>query len=141
MGTAANDFPMLLIRAKAGPSQIHGLGLIAQEFIPAGTILWRFQEGFDVKIPEAKLAEWSEAAREAIDYYAYFHEASRTYILSSDDDRFTNHSEHPNTMAMEDHMVATRDIQAGEEITSNYDQFRKLNFFPTTAAKQASGDV
>lgn len=121
---------MLLIRARAGPSQIHGLGLIAQEAIPAGTVMWRFQEGFDVKIPASRLENFSENAREQILYYAYFHEESQTYVLSSDDDRFTNHSDDPNTRAVEDYVYAVRDIAAGEEITSNYDEFFKLSYRP-----------
>ena len=58
---------MLLIRARAGPSQIHGLGLIAQEAVPQGTVMWRFQEGFDVKIPAVRLEDFSENAREQME--------------------------------------------------------------------------
>ena len=39
---------MLLVDARAGLSEVHGIGLIAQEFIPRGTRIWTFQEGFDL---------------------------------------------------------------------------------------------
>lgn len=119
---------MLLIKARAGPSKIHGLGLIAKEFIPKGTVMWKFKAGFDVEIPESLLPELSPNAQDQIEYYAYFHEELRTYVLSSDDDRFTNHSDDPNTAARHDVMIAIRDIAEGEEITSDYSQFAGLNF-------------
>ena len=54
---------MLLINARVGPSSIQGLGLIAQQFIPTGTIVWSFVAGFDVEIPESFLQSLSEPAR------------------------------------------------------------------------------
>ena len=47
---------MLLVDARAGLSEIHGIGLIAQEFIPKGTCIWKFQEGFDLAIPEEEIS-------------------------------------------------------------------------------------
>jgi len=115
---------MLLVNARAGMSSIHGYGLIAQEFIPRGTIIWRFQPGFDVVIPEAEIERLSPAARDQVLYYAYFDKQNHSFILSSDDDRFTNHSDEPNSTSKAhcdgDFVVAIRDIQPGEEITINY---------------------
>ncbi len=119
---------MLLVNAKAGPSRIHGIGLIAQEFIPKGTVVWEFLPGFDVLIPEADLERLSPAAREQAIYWSYFHLATRTFVMSSDDDRFTNHSDDPNTRAVGDCTVAVRDIQPGEEITNDYNELVMLNF-------------
>jgi SET domain-containing protein len=119
---------MLLINAKAGPSSIHGIGLIAQEFIPNGAKVWEFQPGFDVLIPEADLGRLSPAAREQVIYWAYFDLITRTFVLSSDDDRFANHSDEPNTRLVGDCAVATRDIQPGEEITDDYTELVMLNF-------------
>ncbi len=119
---------MLLINARAEPSKIHGLGLIAKQPIPRGTTVWRFKSGFDVKLPETMLDELSAAASGQVLHYAYFHEETRTYVLSSDDDRFTNHSDNPNTEINDDCTVAARDIAEGEEITCNYNQIRSLNF-------------
>ena len=120
---------MLLVNAKAGPSRIHGFGLIAQEFIPKGTTVWEFMPGFDVAIPEADLDGLSPASREQAMYWSYFHVASRTLVMSSDDDRFTNHSDNPNcieTRSPDDEEgidVAVRDIYEGEELTFNYREF------------------
>jgi len=119
---------MLLVNAKAGPSRIHRTGLIAQEFIPKGTSVWEFMPGFDIALKEADLERLSPAAREQAMYWSYFHVATRTFVMSSDDDRFTNHSDDPNTRVVGDCTVAVRDIRAGEEITNDYNELVMLNF-------------
>lgn len=111
---------MLLVNARVGESAIHGLGLIARQFIPAGTIVWKFIAGFDIEIQESSLESLSPAAREQVIHYAEYHAASRKFVLSSDDDRFTNHSEDPNTRSRDCIMYALRDIHEGEEITCDY---------------------
>ena len=50
-------------------------------------------------------------------------------VLSSDDDRFTNHSNDPNTLEEGGYeSYAIRDIQAGEEITWNYRGWGECDF-------------
>ena len=112
---------MLLVNAKAESSPIHRLGLVAQEFISKGSKIWRFQPGFDVKLSLEEFAAFPSPVQNQIRYYAYFCNATKSFLLSGDDDRFTNHSDKPNT-GMEgcDDMVALRDIHPGEEITCDY---------------------
>ena len=43
---------MLTILASARPSKIHGVGLFADEFIPKGTITWRFNPVWDIVFPK-----------------------------------------------------------------------------------------
>lgn len=62
---------MLLVKARVGPSAIHGLGLIAHEFIPAGTRVWTFVPGFDLVITENEMSALSATAQEQIRWYAY----------------------------------------------------------------------
>ncbi|SRR5712691_6804873 len=119
---------MLLVRASAGSSKIHGTGLIARQFIPAGTIVWKFEPGFDVEMTEEQVKRLSPTAQEQVLYYAYFHQATKTFVLSSDDDRLTNHSDDPNTRCRGDYTYAVRDIQEGEEITNDYRELVMLNF-------------
>ncbi len=112
---------MLLVNARVGISNIHGLGLIAQEFIPKGTRIWQFQPGFDLMIGEAELSELSLTAQQQVRHYAFFDPVRRSYVLSGDDDRFTNHSDNSNTLEQGGYdSYAIRDIQPGEEITWNY---------------------
>jgi len=79
---------MLLINARAGVSKIHGIGLIAQEFIPKGLCVWRFQPGFDLVLGEEQLQLLSAPARQQVCYYAFYDSEKQVYVLSGDDDRF-----------------------------------------------------
>lgn len=115
---------MLLVHARVGPSKIHGLGLIASEFIPAGTAVWELCPGFDLELTEQQLSRLSPAAREQVLYYCDgdYNPARGVYTLSMDDARFTNHSDAPNTVTAEGGRttVATCDIHPGDEITWDY---------------------
>ena len=111
---------MLLVDARAGLSKVHGIGLIAQQFIPKGTCIWKFQEGFDLVIPEYEISRLSDPARDQVIWYAYYEKSTQEYILSSDDDRLTNHSDTPNSANIGEETYAIVDIQPGEEITWDY---------------------
>ena len=119
---------MLLVNAKAENSNIHRLGLVAREFIAKGRKVWKFQPGFDVKLSVEEFSALPCPVQNQIRYYAYFCNATNAFLLSSDDDRFTNHSDCPNT-GMEgcDDMIALRDIHPGEEITCDYRQVGMLD--------------
>lgn len=113
---------MLLVNARAGVSVIHGIGLIAREFIPVGTKMWVFQPAFDLALTVEELDELSPAAREQVLHYAWLDDEWGRILLSGDDDRFTNHSETPNTRweGRSRSTVAVRNILPDEEITFYY---------------------
>lgn len=113
---------MLLVDACKGRSEIHGFGLIAQTYIAKGTVIWRFQQGFDVVLTEEQFQKLSGIAQQQVLYYAYYNDTRKHLVLSSDDDRFTNHSDNPNTALDSDNHsgIAIRDIQMHEEITWDY---------------------
>jgi len=117
---------MLLIKTKIGPSKISGIGLFADEFIAKDTPVWKFQDGFDVRISETQFAKLSESAQKQVLNYCYFNSKTKNYVLPSDDARFFNHSDEPNVTSGpdDDHIdIAVRDIQPGEELTQNYKVF------------------
>jgi uncharacterized protein len=101
---------------------MHGIGVIAHEFIRANTAIWRFKPGFDLALAKEDLDELSEAAQEQALHYGWLDEEWRKIIISGDDDRFTNHSDTPNTAWNEALrcVVALTDIHPGEELTLNY---------------------
>lgn len=119
---------MLRVNARVGPSQIHGSGLIARELIPLGTVVWRFQPGFDVLLPATLLEALPTAVREQVQYWSFHHTKTDVYVMSSDDDRFTNHADEPNTRVDDDCTIAVRDIHPGEEITNNYNELAELGY-------------
>jgi hypothetical protein len=120
---------MLFVKTKPGLSSIHGIGCFADEFIKKGTLVRKFVEGFDIEIPKEKVDSLPDAPRERILNYAYFDKETNLYTLNPDDERFVNHSDNPNVgddLSRESElgeMYALRDIQKGEEITENYNEF------------------
>ena len=124
---------MLLINATKGPSQIHGLGLIAREFIAEGTRIWQLNPKFDVVLSPSDLESLSDAAKDQLLFYCYFDFERQLYILSADDERFTNHSDNPNTVDHDQDIatVAIVDIYPGEEITWSYRAMAPWHFDAT----------
>ncbi len=129
---------MLMVKTKLGISNLHGIGLFSDEFIPKGTMTWRFAPGFDIIIEPDELLRLSEIARKQFWNYCYVDKYNGHYVLCFDDARFINHSENPNVIQskygdeVEGVEIAARDIHPGEEMTVNYFDFdkdtdRKLN--------------
>lgn len=121
---------MLLVKTRLGQSQISGIGLFADQFIPKNTIIWKYTEGVDIKISNARLEELEkEYPLDDLRKYLYRSKSSNQHILCGDDGRFINHSFQPNTLDTseddEGFTIAARDIQPGEEITSDYNGFDK----------------
>jgi SET domain-containing protein len=114
---------MLLVNAFAGPSQIHGTGLIAREPIPAGTPIWTLHPGFDVELSRDEFGNLAVWSREQIRKYVYVDVATGKYVLCSDDAKFMNHSSAPNTRTEGDRTWAIRDIAPGDELTCDYAEF------------------
>ena len=111
---------MLLVRTYLDKSPIQGIGLFAAEDIPKGTITWEFYPDLDIALEKegfgVGVVEW-----EFLEKYAFYDKQLNMWILSADNDRFTNHSDNPNTSPLPNgKMVAIKDIKKGEEITSNY---------------------
>ena len=114
---------MLMVNASAGRSRIHGKGLIARELIPACTLVWVLRSGFDVELTKQQFEELAPHAREQVARYIYTDVATGNYILCSDDAKYMNHSDTPNTRTEGHQTVATTQIEPGQEITCNYYEF------------------
>ena len=85
-------------------SPIHGKGLFARAFIPAGTVI-----GIVQGLP----------AKSDGDHVLWVDEGRGIHVLC--DLRFINHSDAPNAAYYDTlEVCAVRDIHAGEEITHNY---------------------
>ena len=121
---------MLLVRARAGVSRIHGIGLIAQEFIPSGARVWELRPEFDVMLTVKQVLALSPHARDQVLWYAFWDPFQRVFVLSSDDDRFTNHSDSPNIAEKNERYpaYAIRDIHPGDEITWDYRSWGGVTF-------------
>lgn len=115
---------MLCVKTKIAPSKIQGIGLFADQFIPRGTVVWKFMPGFDLLMTKAEIDKLSGPARDQFYNYAYLDKKHGKYLLCSDDARFFNHSNRPNCDERKDDInTAVRDIKSGEELIVNYKDF------------------
>lgn len=115
---------MLLFSTEVRPSPIQGLGLFARELIPKDSAIWRYTPGFDVTFTDEEVAALPKLNKGFVQRYAFRCSAVEKWILCSDDARFMNHSDTPNTRdAPGEPTTALRDIAPGEEITCDYRSF------------------
>jgi SET domain-containing protein len=117
----------MLVRTILLPSQIEGFGLYAAERIVRGTPVWRLQREVDIVIAADQLDKLPSVVRHHFDRYAYLNFRSGEYILCGDNGKFFNHSAAPNTGEIYEDVYgydfAARDIEIGEELTTNYQGF------------------
>ena len=122
---------MLLVKTKVLPSEISGLGLFADEFIPKGTLIWKFTPGFDMRFTKDQINRFPAEVRKYIKTYCWLSKKSDMYCFCSDDGKYFNHSKEPNSLSKyhkdEEEVItkAIKDIQKGEEITDDYSSFEK----------------
>lgn len=121
----------MCVKTKLGLSKIHGIGLFADEFIPKGTIIWKFTPGFDQKFTKEQISRFPKQVQEHIKVYGWLSKKSGKYCLCSDNGNFFNHSKNPNSLSEhyddEDEVIvkAIKDIKKGEEITDDYSAYNK----------------
>ncbi|MFY9620648.1 MAG: SET domain-containing protein [Pyrinomonadaceae bacterium] len=115
---------MLLVRTELKASRIHGYGLFAAERIAAGRVIWRFTPGLDAAVPLESIASQPSIIRDFINRYCSLDPPRNRFVVYMDDTRFINHSFQPNVWLDQEHdiLVASRDIEAGEEITEDYSE-------------------
>jgi SET domain-containing protein len=99
-----------------------GLGLFSKELIKKGSIVWEYIEGVDVRISKEKFEELNEAQKEYVYKYCWL-KGDGCYYLSCDLTNFINHNYVPNLKVVDDVTFAIQDIQPGEELFENYQEF------------------
>lgn len=125
---------MLLVKTHIAISPIHNFGLFADESISAGTEVWRFTPGYDLELSIEEIETHREYLRKFFDHYGYLDFNLNRYILCFDNARFINHSNDPNirtdySRARHGVDIAIRDIEEGEEITTDYRLFERHSNF------------
>jgi len=113
---------MLLVETYLSESVGKGLGVFSKNFVPKYTVIWKFVEGFDIKVNKEKYAMLSDVQKKYVDTYFW---KNGDYLYSSCDySNFQNHSDDPNSIGLDaDKMVASRDIHSNEEIVVCYENF------------------
>lgn len=118
---------MNLVKTYIDKSPIQGIGLFAGEFIPKHSLLWKLD------YPDILLSDWEvDSIKKDENKFKwnylkkYIYKTSNgDWILCSDDARYTNHSNNPNTIVYIEDQYSLRDIQVGEEITCDYHSLDK----------------
>ncbi len=96
-----------------------GNGIVATEFIPAGTITW-VQDKLDREFTPEEFQKMEPVYQEILDTYT-FRNKSGNLVLCWDNGRFVNHSFKSNCLTTAyDFEIAIRDIQVGEQLTDDY---------------------
>ena len=96
-----------------------GIGVVATEFIPKGTITWIFDPLDQVFTPQ-EVINLSAMFRNFLDKFAY-KDIEGNLVLCWDHARFVNHSYNSNCISTAYNFeLAVRDIYPGEEITNDY---------------------
>ncbi|SMG41386.1 SET domain-containing protein [Arenibacter troitsensis] len=96
-----------------------GYGVVATEFIPAGTITWVFDK-LDREFSPAELETLEPIYQSILDTYTFRDNKGR-YVLCWDNARYVNHSFNSNCLTTAyDFEVAIRDIHVGEQLTDDY---------------------
>lgn len=96
-----------------------GYGLFATENIPRGTITWVL-DPLDREISQREMDSYEKIYQEILLKYS-FRNSSGNYVFCWDNCRYINHSFNANCCLTPCNFeIATKDIQAGEEITDDY---------------------
>ncbi|RYZ51806.1 MAG: SET domain-containing protein-lysine N-methyltransferase [Sphingobacteriales bacterium] len=96
-----------------------GIGVVATEYIPKGTIVWIF-DPLDKVFSAQDVIAMKPFFRNFVDKYAY-RDQDGNHVLCWDHARFVNHSFNSNCVSTAYNFeLAVRDIYPGEEITDDY---------------------
>lgn len=96
-----------------------GYGVVAKQFIPAGTITWVLDK-LDREFSPLEFQQMEPIYQEILDTYT-FRNSNGNLILCWDNGRYVNHSFNSNCLTTAyDFEIAIRDIFPGEQLTDDY---------------------
>ncbi len=111
---------MLKVKTSIRETYDKGIGLFAAENIPAGTVWHESETFFDQRFP----GEFVKTLKleKFFSKYGEYDKTTDSYYLCSDNARFCNHSNTPNTKYNREtgESYTLIDIHIGEEITCDY---------------------
>jgi len=114
---------MMLVPTYLAPSSIHGIGLYTPFFIPADSIVWRYDEEIDWRLTPEQISLFPDSLQEQLRSWC-FEEKDGRFVLCGDNAKFMNHHPDPNCSdADPEFTVTTRPVRAGEELTCDYREF------------------
>lgn len=96
-----------------------GHGVVATEFIPAGTITWALDK-LDREFTPTQFENMDPIYQDILEFYTFRNNVGNL-VLCWDNGRYVNHSFDSNCLTTAyDFEIAIRDIQVGEQLTDDY---------------------
>lgn len=118
---------MMHIDYKLDRSSKHGIGLFAGQKITKGQLIYTASPLLDVNISQKEFNTLSDREKTEVKYWGFFDKPSQKWHVDFDVSKFINHSKDPTVTQDinydEAYLIATRDIEEGEELTQNYLEF------------------
>lgn len=120
---------MIQVECFIAKSLIHGKGLFADEDIKKDTLVWKYNEKVDKLYTMDDYEKLSKAEQTDVYYFGWESKKSEYIVYPGDKAKYINHSYTPNCYSVyrdseiEATTYALRDIEKGEEITINYNDF------------------
>ncbi|HSD56499.1 MAG TPA: SET domain-containing protein [Candidatus Saccharimonadales bacterium] len=118
---------MIHIKYQLKTSELHGIGLFADQAVRKGDIVYTASPLLDLNITQEQFDSLDQKEKGEILWWGFFDEPSQMWHVDFDVSKFINHSYIPSLTQDSNHddacLLATRDIEAGEELTQNYLEF------------------
>jgi uncharacterized protein len=118
---------MIHIKYKLKTSELHGIGLFADQPIKKGDLIYTASPLLDLNITQVQFENLDQKEKDEILWWGFFDQPSQMWHVDFDVSKFINHSNDA-TLTQdlkhdEAHLVSTRDINSDEELTQNYLEF------------------
>lgn len=118
---------MIHITYKLKTSDLHGVGLFADEDIKKGQLVYTASPLLDLNITQEQFDGLQQNEKNEILWWGFFDQPSQMWHVDFDVSKFINHSSDATLTQDEKHdeayLIAARDIHFGEELTQNYLEF------------------
>lgn len=118
---------MILVDYEIRDSMIHGVGMFTKQFIGKGELIAKASPLLDVDITKEEFDSLEDREKAEIMYWGFYDAPRGYYHVDFDNTKFVNHDFNGNITQDPDHLemylVASRDIEAGEELLQNYLEF------------------
>lgn len=131
---------MIHIKYKLKASDLHGIGLFADQDIKKGELIYTASPVLDVNISEEQFGELDEKEKKEVQYWGFYIESEKLWHVDFDVSRFVNHSFDATVTQDKNYtdayLIAAKDVKFGEELTQNYLEFESINDLEKRGIKQ-----
>ena len=122
---------MIHIKYALKKSGLHGIGLFTAQKIKKDALIYTASPVLDLNITQAEFDLLEQKEKDEVLWWGFFDEPSQKWHVDFDVSKFINHSFNA-TLAQdtnhdEAYLIATQDLEIGDELTQNYLEFESKN--------------